>query len=77
MTLLHLIAHVQDTNLYHRGGQSGANFASDSARELLKRNPYPAAAQVEVLDDAFIARNLSPGGCAGLLAATYFLDKLL
>lgn len=77
VTLLHLITHVQDTNLYHRGGQNGAAFAADAARELLAHDPYPSAAQVETLDDAFIARNLSPGGSADLLAATYLLDALL
>jgi len=76
ITLLHLIAHVQDTNLYHRGGQSGAEFAAESARKLLEQDPYPAPAQIEALDDALIARKLSPGGCADLLAATYFLDRL-
>ena len=30
----------------------------------------------EALDDAFIARNLSPGGCADLLAVTYFLHRI-
>ena len=29
--------------------------------------------ELEQLDQAFIARNLSPGGCADLLAITYFL----
>lgn len=77
VTLLHLIAHVQDTNLYSRGGQRGAEFAAHAARELLKSSPCPTPAQVEALDDAFIARDLSPGGCADLLAATYFLNKLL
>lgn len=76
-TLLHLIVHVQDTNLYHRGGQSAAAFAAHAARELLNISPYPSLTQIESLDDAFIARNLSPGGCADLLAATYFLDALL
>lgn len=77
VTLLHLIAAVQDTNLYHRGGQAGAEFAAQAARELLAQSPYPALAQIEALDDAFIARNLSPGGCADLLAATYLLEALL
>ena len=73
VTLLHLIENVRDTNLYHRGGPEGAAWAANAARELL---PYPTLQQLEALDDAFIARNLSPGGCADLLAATYFLDKL-
>ena len=77
VTLLHLITHVQDTALYHRGGCNGASFAADAARNLLEQSTFPDAAQIEVLDDAFIARNLSPGGCADLLAATYFLDSLL
>lgn len=71
--LLHLIATVEDTNLYHRGGVSGAQWAKDSAAALL---PRPSIAQLEALDDAFIRRNLSPGGCADLLAVTLFLHKL-
>lgn len=74
MTLLHLIANVRDTNLYHRGGPDGAIWAAKAAKELL---PCPTREQLEALDDAFIARNLSPGGCADLLAATYFLDTIL
>lgn len=73
VTLLHLIAHVKDTNLYHRGGNVGAAFAADAAKSLLESTSYPSAQQMESLDDAFIARNLSPGGCADLLAVTYFL----
>ncbi len=76
VTLLHLIAWVNDTNLYHRGGPEGAAFAADAARALLKNATYPSTKQLEDLDDAFIARNLSPGGCADLLAVTYFLHNL-
>lgn len=32
--------------------------------------------QMSVLADAFIKQNLSPGGCADLLAVTYFLYSL-
>ena len=73
LALLHLIAEVRDTNLWHRGGPEGAAYAANTARALL---PYPTAQQLESLDDAFIARNLSPGGCADLLAVTYFLESL-
>lgn len=71
--LLQLIAKVEDTNLYHRGGQAGADFAKAQAAALL---PHPTQAQLEALDDTFIEKNLSPGGCADLLAITYFLDSL-
>ena len=73
VALLHLIAHSEDTNLYHRGGPEGAQWASAEAKKLL---PYPTEAQLAQLDDAFIERNLSPGGCADLLAVTYFLHSL-
>lgn len=76
-TLLHLMARVQDTNLYHRGGEAGVAFAAEAVRTLLKDTAYPELSRVEALDDALIARNLSPGGCADLLAATYFLMELM
>lgn len=73
VTLLHLIAHVEDTNLYHRGGFDGASWAASAAKALL---PQPTLSQIEQLDESFIARNLSPGGCADLLAVTCFLHKV-
>lgn len=76
LSLLHLIPKVEDTNLYHRGGEAGAVWAKETVSQLLKDFPYPAASQLEELDDAFIARKLSPGGCADLLALTFFLDRL-
>lgn len=74
LTLLHLIAHVEDTNMIARGGPELAREAAEQAALLLKRNP--SASQVEALDDWFIRRNLSPGGCADLLAAVYFVHNL-
>lgn len=73
VALLHLIAQVEDTNLYHRGGTVGAAWAKAEAKKLL---PCLTVPQLEALDDAFIERNLSPGGCADLLAVTYFLGHL-
>ncbi len=74
VTLLHLIANAEDTNLLKRGGREGAAWAAEAAKRLL---PWPEMAQVEQLDDAFIQKNLSPGGCADLLAAAYFINSLM
>ena len=73
VTLLHLIARVEDTNLHHRGGPDGAAWAKEAAAKLL---PWPAMVEISQLDEDFIQRNLSPGGCADLLAVVYFLYKL-
>ena len=147
VTLLHLIANVEDTNLLHRGGPEGAAWAREAAGTLLTspacRGGGPASRPVEgfrpseaatlpichseqseesvspaalraaalpeaatgdagpstplrsaqndktadfaaipsleeiaELDRQFIERNLSPGGCADLLAVTLFLESL-
>ncbi|MBR6523704.1 MAG: triphosphoribosyl-dephospho-CoA synthase CitG [Clostridia bacterium] len=73
ITLLYLISNVKDTNLYNRGGMSGADFAQKITKKLLKDFPAPSKEQIKSLDDEFIKKNLSPGGCADLLAITYFL----
>ena len=76
VTLLHLIACVEDTNLLHRGGKDGAAWAGKQAAALIADGSVPAAEQIANLDRQFIERNLSPGGCADLLAVTLFLDRL-
>ncbi len=122
VTLLHLIANVEDTNLLHRGGPEGAAWARASAAELLRQGTgnreqgtgdeptqafalrgrqhpaspasrmtdelesvdgpadetdgFPTLQEIAELDRQFIEKNLSPGGCADLLAVTLFLDSL-
>jgi triphosphoribosyl-dephospho-CoA synthase len=70
-----LIATLQDTNLLHRGGLAGLQYAQQEARQFL------AAGGVRQLDwrkraenvhQRFTARNLSPGGSADLLAMSLF-----
>ena len=73
--LLALMAQVVDTNLIARGGLEGQQWAMEQTRNL----PQGRAAtqqEAEKLDRALIERNLSPGGCADLLAITYFLEFL-
>lgn len=75
MTLLHLIARVEDTNMIARGGPAGAKAGAEACAALLRGDC--TLAEVESLDDWFIEKNLSPGGCADLLAAVYFVHGLI
>ncbi|MBQ1371758.1 MAG: triphosphoribosyl-dephospho-CoA synthase, partial [Oscillospiraceae bacterium] len=76
VTLLHLIARVEDTNLLHRGGLTGAEWAKQAAQKLIADGSIPSLSAILDLDAQFTAQNLSPGGCADLLAVTLFLDSL-
>lgn len=76
ITLLHLIAQVEDTNMLCRGGANGAAEGAAWAAELIRDGHQPTLAEMEELDERFIRRNLSPGGCADLLAAVFFVATL-
>lgn len=78
-TCFALIAHLEDTNLLHRGGEAGYAAARAAATAFLAgggiaRDDWRARAVA--IHRAFVARNLSPGGSADLLAMTLFVDGL-
>ena len=73
--LLALMAQVVDTNLIARGGLEGQQWAMEQAKNLTQDRAV-SQEEAEKLDRALIERNLSPGGCADLLAITYFLEFL-
>lgn len=75
-TLMHLIAHVDDLNLLHRGGAPGLAWARAQAAAFIGDGGAFATgwrARLHRLGDAFVARRLSPGGSADLLACSWFL----
>ncbi|MFZ6773384.1 triphosphoribosyl-dephospho-CoA synthase MdcB [Undibacterium sp. SXout7W] len=75
-SLFLLMAHISDTNLYHRGGAEGVAFTRTVAGGFLQRGGTAQPdwmAQAEHCHQEFIARRLSPGGAADLLAATCFV----
>lgn len=76
LTLSVIMEKLYDTNLVHRGGEEGLLFAQ---REAARINKLPAEERLEALmklDDAFIERNLSPGGSADVLSLALLLSSL-
>jgi triphosphoribosyl-dephospho-CoA synthase len=74
-----LIAAVCDTNLLHRGGADGMRYAAEAASAFLSQGGVGASdwrARAVDVHAAFVARRLSPGGCADLLSMTLFVDAL-
>lgn len=76
MALLALIAETEDTNLYKRGGEDGAKYAKAYAKRLISLDTPPALDDLAAMDKEFVKRNLSPGGCADLLAIAYLMLSL-
>jgi triphosphoribosyl-dephospho-CoA synthase len=77
--LFALVASVADTNLLWRGGPDGLAFAQGCAQAFLDRGGALAVdwrAHAKSVHREFVARGLSPGGCADLLAVALFLHDL-
>lgn len=73
VTLLHLLAATDDTNLIHRSDRTTQLQIKTRIAAMLQEDPFPSMDAIETLDEEFIKKNLSPGGSADLLAVTYFL----
>ena len=73
VTLLHLIAAAEDTNLIHRSDYETQQKIRKEVAKLLQKDPFPALSVIAEMDKDFISKNLSPGGSADLLALTYLL----
>ena len=75
--LFALIAELEDSNLLWRGGPQGLAFARAQARAFLDAGGADAPdglRRAQAVHARFVARRLSPGGSADLLAAALFLD---
>jgi len=72
-----LISSVEDTNLLHRGGLDGLRFARRATRLFLDQGGVRRSGwreRARSVHEDFVARRLSPGGSADLLAMTLFVD---
>ncbi len=77
MTLLALMATNPDTNIISRGGVNSLRYVQRYARRILTMKNLSGEKLHQALvnmDNAFIARNLSPGGSADLLAVGWLLS---
>ena len=71
--LLELMAELEDTNVLHRAGESGAALVKSEARRILALPEAERETALLKLDEDFIRANISPGGAADTLAAGLFL----
>jgi triphosphoribosyl-dephospho-CoA synthase len=78
-TFFSLMAVLPDNNLLFRGGEEGLSYAQVAARSFLDKSGVYRRDWQECarhIHHEFVARRLSPGGSADLLAATLFVHRL-
>ena len=78
-TLLTLMANVDDTNVLSRTNTVIQSYVKSEAAQLLKIGGASTSQGMEALkklNQKFIYMNVSPGGCADLLAVTILLYRL-
>jgi triphosphoribosyl-dephospho-CoA synthase len=74
-----LLSGTSDTNVLFRGGAEGLHFIQTRAGDFLDHGSVFASGwleRAESLHRQCSATNLSPGGCADLLAAAWFVHQL-
>lgn len=77
-TLFVLMSSIDDTTVLYRGGLEAHSFVRRSAADFLGEGGCHQPGwfeKAEALHRAFIARNLSAGGCADLLACTLLVSR--
>jgi len=78
-TFFVLLASTMDTNVLFRGGTEGLEFIQTQAGEFLEHGSVFESGwqqRAESLHRQCSIKNLSPGGCADLLAAAWFVHQI-
>lgn len=78
-TLYMLMAHISDSNVYHRAGPHGAQIVRDHAERFLAQGGTANSNwRVDAIAShhVFMQHRLSPGGAADLLAACCLVQAL-
>jgi triphosphoribosyl-dephospho-CoA synthase len=78
-TLFVLLARTADTNVLYRGGTEGLQYMQSQAGKFLARGSVFVPGwqwHAEAMHRECSKNNLSPGGCADLLAAAWFMHQL-
>lgn len=73
--LLYLLTTVDDTNVLYRGGVAALDYVQSESARIRK---LPGEEKINALlrmDAECIKRNISPGGCADMLAMAIFLHR--
>ena len=79
LTLLWLMARLDDSTVWSRGGIEGLRYVQTKAHETLlhvKHFPEHLDPSLKAFDEDLIARHLSPGGSADLLSLTWLFAHL-
>lgn len=77
--LLYLMTVVEDSNVLHRRGMKGLSFMRSRAEAfilsggMLREEAYK---ELSLMNCCFIEENISPGGCADLLALTLLIAEI-
>ena len=77
-TLFALMSSIDDTTVLYRGGLEAGSFVRQAAAAFLADGGCHRSdwfGKAEALHRAFIAKNLSAGGCADLLACTLLVAR--
>lgn len=77
--VLHLMVHVVDTNVIARCGIEAMEYMQSSAKNVLAMGGALSShgkAEIYRMDEEYIKRNISPGGCADLLSVAILLHQL-
>jgi len=74
------MAELDDTNCAHRGGLDGLRFVQASASEFLQAGGVLQSGWLQharAIHTRFVARHLSPGGSADVLASACWVQSVL
>lgn len=78
-TLFYFMSFIEDSNIIKRGGLEGLGFLKRSADYVLNNELYKTSEgmiKINEINNEFIRRNLSPGGCADFLILTLYFYLL-